>query len=186
VAGFGDGSMNTPSLIEAADTPPFFHNNSAATLEEAIEFYTSRTFAQSPAGDFGGAFDLDEGQIEQIAAFLRAINAHDNIRNSNVLSVQVQRMPRAASSANRLENRIREIIAETGDAIEVLNDGMIYSDVVRQLRTALELDREALATSQNRQRNRLLRESQNMKEEAADAMMAPVASGRRSVRAGLQ
>ena len=180
--GFGNGTMNVPSLIEAADTPPFFHNNSAATLEEAIDFYTSRTFARSPAGDFGGAFDLDGGQIEQLAAFLRAINAHDNIRNSNVLAVQVQRMPRAASSANRLEDRIREIIAETEDAIEVLDDGMIYSDVVGQLRRALELDREALATSQNGQRNRLLRESQNIKEDAADAMMAPAVSPPRGGR----
>ena len=43
----GDGTFNTVSLVEAADTPPFFHNNSAATLEEAVEFYTTdlREFA---------------------------------------------------------------------------------------------------------------------------------------------
>jgi hypothetical protein len=185
VDGFGDGTFNVPSLVEAADTPPFFHNNSAETVEDAVTFYTSSTFADSPAGE-RGAFDLDEMQIEQLAAFLRAINAHDNIRNSIVLAVQVQRMPRAASSSSRLEDRIREIIAETEDAIEVLSDGMIYPDVVRQLRTALNFDREAVETSQRGQRNRLLRESQNIKEDAADAMTAPVASGRRSVQAGLQ
>jgi cytochrome c peroxidase len=40
----GDLTMNTPSLIEAADTPPFFHNNTAATIEDAVAFYTSDTF----------------------------------------------------------------------------------------------------------------------------------------------
>ena len=43
-------TTNTPPLIEAADTPPFFHNNSAATLEDAVAFYTSDTFHNSIAG----------------------------------------------------------------------------------------------------------------------------------------
>ncbi|HKB14530.1 MAG TPA: hypothetical protein VKF62_00610, partial [Planctomycetota bacterium] len=34
--GFGDGTFNTPPLVEAADTPPFFHDDSAATLEAAV------------------------------------------------------------------------------------------------------------------------------------------------------
>jgi cytochrome c peroxidase len=87
VAGFGDGTMNTPSLIEAADTPPFFHNNSAATLEDAIAFYGSDEFAQSPGGaDNGGPFMFADGDIEAIAALLRTLNAMENIRYSNVVS----------------------------------------------------------------------------------------------------
>ena len=34
--GRGNGKFNVPSLVAAAETPPFFHNNSAATLEDAI------------------------------------------------------------------------------------------------------------------------------------------------------
>ncbi|HYH45821.1 MAG TPA: hypothetical protein VEG34_09050, partial [Thermoanaerobaculia bacterium] len=47
---FGDGTFNTTPLIEAADTEPFFHNNSAATIEDAVAFYTTPAFANSPAG----------------------------------------------------------------------------------------------------------------------------------------
>ena len=36
-----NGEFSTLSLVEAADTPPFFHKNSAATIEEAIRFYNS-------------------------------------------------------------------------------------------------------------------------------------------------
>lgn len=34
----GNGAFNTPSLVEAADTSPFFHNNSVVTLEAAVAF----------------------------------------------------------------------------------------------------------------------------------------------------
>ena len=64
--GFGNGTINTPPLIEAADTAPFFHNNSAATLEDSIRFYTTPTFAKSPNGAFGGAFVLDDAAIADI------------------------------------------------------------------------------------------------------------------------
>src|SRR5262245_10113122 len=38
---FGDGTFNTPPLIEAADTEPFFHNNSFATIEDAVSFFAT-------------------------------------------------------------------------------------------------------------------------------------------------
>jgi cytochrome c553 len=34
----GDGTFNTPPAIEAADTPPFFHNDTVATLEGSVAF----------------------------------------------------------------------------------------------------------------------------------------------------
>ena len=34
----GNGEFNTPPLVEAADTGPFFHNNSVETLEGAVAF----------------------------------------------------------------------------------------------------------------------------------------------------
>ena len=50
----GSGEFNTPPLVEAADTPPFFHNNSVATLEGAVAFYNGDAFNDSPAGALVG------------------------------------------------------------------------------------------------------------------------------------
>jgi hypothetical protein len=74
---FGDGTFNTPPLIEAADTEPFFHNNSAATIEDAVAFYTTSAFAQSPAGG-GAAIPLTATDIANIGKFLRVLNAAFN------------------------------------------------------------------------------------------------------------
>lgn len=74
----GDSTFNVPSLAAAAQTPPFFHNNGAATLEEAIAFYTTDTFKDSPAGE-GHAFMLGDADIQDLAAFLRAVNAYENV-----------------------------------------------------------------------------------------------------------
>jgi cytochrome c peroxidase len=57
--GFGDGTFNIPPLVEAADTAPFFHNNASATLEEAVAFYNSPAFNNSPAA-LAGVYG-DEG-----------------------------------------------------------------------------------------------------------------------------
>src|SRR5947209_3881127 len=46
----GDGTFNTPPLVEAADTGPFFHNNAIETIEGAVAFYDGDSFNNSPAG----------------------------------------------------------------------------------------------------------------------------------------
>ena len=75
----GNQKFNVVSLVEAADTGPFFHNNSAATIEGTVHFYTTTDFDPEP-------FKLEEApQVIQLAAFLRALNALENIRSSNEL-----------------------------------------------------------------------------------------------------
>ncbi|HEV2845836.1 MAG TPA: hypothetical protein VG477_13370, partial [Thermoanaerobaculia bacterium] len=74
---FGDGTFNTTPLIEAADTEPFFHNNSAATIEDAVAFYTTTAFGQSPAGG-GTAVPLTATDIANIGKFLRVLNGSFN------------------------------------------------------------------------------------------------------------
>ena len=91
VPGFGNGTINTPPLIEAADTAPFFHNNSAATLEDSIRFYTTPTFAKSPGNGERGAFVLDDAAIADIAAFLRALNARENAHSAFVGVIDARR-----------------------------------------------------------------------------------------------
>jgi hypothetical protein len=86
----GDGTFNTPSLVEAADTGPFFHNNSVDTIEGAVGFYNTDAFNNSPSGQFlsggtGRGIALDPTEVKAVAAFLRAINALDNIRELNKL-----------------------------------------------------------------------------------------------------
>jgi hypothetical protein len=168
--GFGDGTMNTPSLIEAADTAPFFHNNSAETLEDAIEFYTGGTFAQSAAGaeKLGGVFLFSEDDILAVGAMLRTLNAMENIRYSNVVSEQAQRtVPPAAAM-----ERIKEVVSDTEDAIEVLTEGPLdlYPEAVELLREALQLERQASSTIQPPRRNALLRQAAPLKEEASGMM----------------
>ncbi len=51
----GDGTFNTPPLVEAADTGPFFHNNARATIEQAVAFYNSDAFNNSPSGQVPAA-----------------------------------------------------------------------------------------------------------------------------------
>lgn len=73
---FGDHTFNVPSIIEAADTPPFFHNNLEATLEQAIEFYGTQDFGASQG--FMN-FPNDPAKVTQVANFLRVLNSLDNI-----------------------------------------------------------------------------------------------------------
>ena len=88
---FGDGTFNAPPLIEAADTGPFFHtattvsgasahNASVATsIEEAIAFYDSPAFNNSPSGLLA-PINLTSQDIDNIGRFLRGLNAAFNIQ----------------------------------------------------------------------------------------------------------
>jgi mono/diheme cytochrome c family protein len=88
---FGNRTFNTPPLVEAADTGPFFHTDttvsgasahntsSANTIEQAVAFYDSPAFNNSPAAA-AGQVNLDATQINNIGRFLRAVNAVFNIQ----------------------------------------------------------------------------------------------------------
>ncbi|HEV8701785.1 MAG TPA: hypothetical protein VGV60_10990 [Candidatus Polarisedimenticolia bacterium] len=76
---FGDGTFNAPPLIEAADTPPFFHNNVARTVEDSVAFYSSPQFQASPSGAIVGGIALSAQETQNVAAFLRVINAAFNV-----------------------------------------------------------------------------------------------------------
>jgi cytochrome c peroxidase len=132
VPGFGNGTINTPPLIEAADTAPFFHNNSVATLEDAIRFYTTPTFAKSPSGALGGAFALDDSAIADIAAFLRALNARENARSAFVGVVDARRQ------RNNSE-LLPAVVADIEDGIEVLQGSKLAPDAVAAFEDAARL-----------------------------------------------
>jgi hypothetical protein len=108
---FGNGTFNTPSLVEAADSQPFFHNNLVNTIEEAVEFYNGPEFNS-------GAFQISLGQVQvnQVAAFLRVINAKENIQSAETkLNNALQRL-----TLPQLQKLLRLTIADINDAIRVL------------------------------------------------------------------
>jgi cytochrome c peroxidase len=147
VAGFGNGTFNTPSLIEAADTAPFFHNNSAATLEDAIRFYTQDEFAKAPGNGETGAFKLDEAAIADIAAFLRALNGRENARSALVALQDARR--------DRDLELLPTVAAEIDDGIEVLEASHLAPDAVAAFEEAARLitnagiESEALGKAQS-------------------------------------
>jgi cytochrome c peroxidase len=72
--------FNVAPVIEAADTAPFFHNNSAATIEDAVAHYTSSFFNNSPGATLVNGISLTNDQVQDIANFLRELNALENMR----------------------------------------------------------------------------------------------------------
>jgi hypothetical protein len=76
----GNGTFNTPPLIEAADTGPWFHTNAfGPTIEDAIAFYTTSTFAASPSGG-GVAIPFTATDVASVGRFLRVLNASMNCK----------------------------------------------------------------------------------------------------------
>ena len=138
----GNGRFNTPPAIEAADTPPFFHNDTVATLEGSVAFYTTDTFNDSPAGG-GRAFVLDGAQVNAIAAFLRALNSMENIRSASAFSSRALDPAELAPAAEL----VNWALAETTDAVEVLTQGPVklFPDAVTALEEAQDFERQALA-----------------------------------------
>ncbi|MGH9392512.1 MAG: hypothetical protein ACRD1Z_23150, partial [Vicinamibacteria bacterium] len=136
----GNGQFNTPPLVEAADTGPFFHNDAVATIEGAVAFYDGDSFNNSPAGQVlagttGGEIELDATEIEAVAAFLRVVNALENIRQSiELLEASVQARP---SESER--TLVSQASHEIEDAIRVLAERALHLDAVSLLREARAL-----------------------------------------------
>jgi mono/diheme cytochrome c family protein len=140
----GDGTFNTPPLVEAADSGPFFHNNAVDTIEGAVAFYNGEAFRNSPSGQFLAGIDpnkvairLDATQVVAVAAFLRVINALENIRQAvELLRDRLASPPPRREDPQDLLTRAR---AETDDAIRVLTGGGLHPQAVLPLQTALRL-----------------------------------------------
>ena len=142
----GDGTFNTPSLVEAADTGPFFHNNAIETIEGAVAFYNGVAFNNSPSGRILAGLDpngigirLDGTQVVAVAAFLRVLNTLENIRQSLELLEASLQQP----TAGKAQELLRRAIRETEDSIQVLEGGGLHPEAVAHLRRAHRLSRKA-------------------------------------------
>jgi hypothetical protein len=168
---YGEGRFNTPSLIEAADTAPFFHNNSVSTIEEAVAFYNTPEFNHSPGHLTSSGADrsvqISSSQVVAVSLFLRTINALENIRNSNALVDQ-------AIALNGLNGKelVKLAMSDTEDAIEVLSEGQLlpYPEAVGKLQSAYKMEYAASLVPIPAVRNPLLTKAKNLKLEA-DALM---------------
>ena len=115
--------FNSPPLVESADTAPFFHNHTVADLESAVAFYGTPAFQASIPGrnPLGGmqvqiSSDPNDPEVQAIAAFLRMLNALENIRSS----INVAERGRTMTTVADMRELARLSLAETIDAIQVL------------------------------------------------------------------
>lgn len=134
----GDGTFNTPPLVEAADTGPFFHNNAIETIEGAVGFYDGESFNNSPSGQAVGSIELDGTQIVAIAAFLRVVNTLENIRES--IEFLEKSTKRKSTEAKQL---LGGALNETHDSIRVLVAGGLHPQALAHLRKAKQLTKQA-------------------------------------------
>jgi hypothetical protein len=129
---FGNGTFNTPSLIEAADTGPFFHNNPGflgSEIENVVFFYVDPSgFGRSEAAKdmlprFGTpiAFNTDEGNA--IGRFLRALNVAFNLDLAKQrLSAARTLFNRFGGSSTALQIGLMQLAdTELNDALTVLS-----------------------------------------------------------------
>ena len=142
----GNGEFNTPSLVEAADSGPFFHNNSVETIEGAVAFYNGDAFNNSPAGVLlanatGSGINLDATQVEAVAVFLRVINALENLRQSiEMLEAKAENVILPHEDFDELLDRAAN---EINDAASVLTGGGLHPEAVAHLQEAQRLSIEA-------------------------------------------
>jgi hypothetical protein len=141
-AGLCEEDFNVPPLIEAADTPPFFHNNAVNTIEAAVSFYNDDALNNSVGGILlkqldtnGVGIRIDSTQVTAIASFLRVLNALENIRQVR------ETLNGAANAIGRfgradVDTLLDNAKADVDDAINVLEDGHLHARGVRRLKEA--------------------------------------------------
>jgi cytochrome c peroxidase len=122
--------FSTPPVVEAADTRPFFHNHMADELEDAVAFYGSPAF-RSPlsigvaATPITISSDPNDAEVQAIAAFLRVLNALENIRSA----INVAERGRQMSSIEDARDLARLALSEVVDAMQVLSGGAFSQSV---------------------------------------------------------
>ncbi|HEY7216372.1 MAG TPA: hypothetical protein VIC28_17255, partial [Thermoanaerobaculia bacterium] len=156
---FGIGTFNLPPLIEAADTEPFFHNNSAGTLEQAVTHYTTEAFRQAE----GIALPLTQQDILDVAAFLRVLNAAFNSaisiqRNNAALTLEKTNGGGTRETVNML---LALSSSEAMDAVEVLSARKLYAPSVTLLKNAIAKNGGAMAARSPKARQALIQQALN-------------------------
>jgi cytochrome c peroxidase len=163
---FGDRTFNTAPVVEAADTPPFFHNNVVSTLEDVVRFYSGPEFNNPRAP--GARFNFNQAQIDQLAGFMRGINTLQNVsvaRRELAEILAIRNNPRSEQ-----DTRLQTAFEETQDAIDVLNEGGLFPSAVSQLVSARNSIAQAQLTGDSTQRRALVQQAITTLDAARDAV----------------
>jgi cytochrome c peroxidase len=142
--------FNTPVLVEAADSGPFFHDGSVDTIELAVAFYNSEAFIQSSGGQILNAITppplpqtrpdipirLQSSEQRAVAAALRVVNANNNVLLATDLVRAANTNANLANASRRQLLRVAR--AEVGDAIEDLQGAQLNG---RQIPVLIDIAR---------------------------------------------
>ena len=143
--------FNSSPVVESADTGPFFHNHTVADLESAIAFYGTPAFQSTlvaAAIPVNISADPADPEVKAIAAFLRVLNALENVRSAIGVANRGRAMTRPADQ----RDLARLSLSEAADALEVLSAGALVSHEepgLRSARTELRVASVALDTAQH-------------------------------------
>lgn len=162
---FGNGTFNTPSIVEAADTAPFFHNNvegnaedpddPADPLEDAVRFYTGPEFNNPRLA--AARFSFTDAQINQLVAFLRGLNT---IQNIEVARQELRELTAKQGDPRREQDtRLQTAFDETQDGIDVLTAGNLYPTAKNHLIAARNFISQAQVTEPPSQRRPLIEQA---------------------------
>jgi cytochrome c peroxidase len=172
--------FNSPPVVESADTGPFFHNHTISDLESAVAFYGTPAFKASLSAlavPIDISDDPGDPDVQAIAAFLRVLNALENIRSSIDVANRGLAMTRTAD----MNDLARLSLAETEDALEVLSEGALAAREepgLRSARTELRVASVALGVAQHlpdrRAIDNLLRSALEHLRKARSALANPV------------
>ncbi len=121
--------------MESADTGPFFHNHTVNDLESAVAFYGTPAFQtslQNGATPVSISGDPHDPEVQAIAAFLRVLNALENIRSS----INVAERGRVVAGTDDKRDLARLSLAEVIDAMHVLSEGALAKRIEAGLLSA--------------------------------------------------
>jgi mono/diheme cytochrome c family protein len=152
---FGNRAFNTPSVVEAADTAPFFHNNLVDTLEDVLLFYVGPEF-NNQNRPITAQFDFDQTQQNQIADFLRGINGLQNI---DVATRELQEILSNTSDPKKEQDtRLLTALEDTQDSIDVLTPEGLFPTAVTRLNEARNLISQTINSGDPGQRRTLIQQ----------------------------
>ncbi len=173
---YGDGTFNTPPLVEAGDTAPYFHNNLIGGLEDAVAYFSGPDFNASPAASVVGGISLTPTESDQVAAFLRVINAGFNVaismqRNAAAIVLENSRGSTCSGKFNCPQSAppggdttgVKETVdtllllsdVEAADAIDELNARGLNPDAVTLLESAISKNQQAISENSSSTRKSL-------------------------------
>ncbi len=143
--GFGNVTFNPPSLIEAADTPPFFHSNSVfqsrngPTLTDVVQFYGDGNFQNSSGkAELDALFGPAEMQRSDLTAVVRLLHVLNAAFNIDLAVQRLQAVQILAQDLGEIRSDLQtELMVLAGeeieDAIFVLSQESLHPEIVQDL-----------------------------------------------------